>query len=152
MPAKAEKYRLASSSHARLPLSGTRGGLSAAGAGLPREARSSPRGGPGGSLGRYSCEISPVPAASLESFHRKHSLWAVRTSSLKITLTVWRVPVLVQASRAERLECVCVCVHTFNPILESKCAFCLQCHGLSIDGYVLPSSTTREVGRKTSPP
>ncbi|XP_028338695.1 phosphorylase b kinase regulatory subunit alpha, liver isoform isoform X2 [Physeter macrocephalus] len=76
----------------------------------------------------------------------KHSLWAVRTSPLKITPTVWRVPVLVLASRAERLECVRA---VFNHVLESdrnvKCVFCLQCHGLSIDGYVLPSSTTREM-------
>uniref|UniRef100_A0A8D1M1W5 Phosphorylase b kinase regulatory subunit n=1 Tax=Sus scrofa TaxID=9823 RepID=A0A8D1M1W5_PIG len=41
---------------------------------------------------------------------------------------VWKI--LQKASRAERLECVCVCV---------------CCHGLSIDGYVLPSSTTREM-------
>uniref|UniRef100_A0A452TYP7 Phosphorylase b kinase regulatory subunit n=1 Tax=Ursus maritimus TaxID=29073 RepID=A0A452TYP7_URSMA len=56
---------------------------------------------------------------------------------------VWKILQKVSLATVLVRECVCTLIRFWH-LTELCSVFCLQCHGLSIDGYVLPSSTTRE--------
>uniref|UniRef100_A0A452QYG9 Phosphorylase b kinase regulatory subunit n=1 Tax=Ursus americanus TaxID=9643 RepID=A0A452QYG9_URSAM len=57
---------------------------------------------------------------------------------------VWKILQKVSLATVLVRECVCTLIRFWH-LTELCSVFCLQCHGLSIDGYVLPSSTTREM-------